>query len=74
MRTLAAVLALLLLAACAGVEVKPGTKSHARREIPPGPGILTGPQGEFVLFRLKGDAEVEEAAGEAEGPVQQPSP
>ena len=74
MRTLAAVLAVLLLAACAGVEVKPGTKSHARREIPPGPGILTGPQGEFVLFRLKGDVEAEEAAGEAEGPVQQPSP
>lgn len=50
----------LLLAACAGVEIKPGEKSHARRDIPPGPGIFTGKDGEFVLFRL------EEEPGEAE--------
>ncbi len=67
MRGLAATLACLLLFACAGVEMKPGTKSHARRDIPPGPGILTGEQGEFVLFRLEGEASEEEAAGEGEG-------
>ncbi|MFZ2100009.1 MAG: hypothetical protein WAU86_05545 [Oricola sp.] len=43
----------LLTAACAGVEMKPGSKPMARREIPPGPGLLTGSQGEFVLFRLE---------------------
>ena len=48
-----AVLACLLLAACAGVEMKPGQKSHARREIPPGPGLLSGKQGEFVIYRLE---------------------
>ncbi len=63
MRGLAAVLACALLLGCAGVEMKPGTKSHARREIPPGPGILTGEQGEFVLFRLEGAPSEEEAAG-----------
>lgn len=56
MRALAALLACALLIGCAGVEMKPGTKSHARREIPPGPGILTGEQGEFVLFRLEGES------------------
>ena len=61
MRALAASLAFLLLVACAGVEMKPGTKSHARREVPPGPGILTGTQGEFVLFRLN-----EETVSDAE--------
>ena len=59
-------MACLLLVACAGVEMKPGTKSHARRDIPPGPGILTGEQGEFVLFRLEGEADEEEADGEGE--------
>ena len=75
MRACAAVLACLLVVACAGVEMKQGTKSHARREIPPGPGILTGPQGEFVLFRLEGDAQVEvpreeDENGEAEDPAE----
>lgn len=66
MRALAALLACALLIGCAGVEMKPGTKSHARREIPPGPGILTGEQGEFVLFRLEGESGEEEGAGEGE--------
>ena len=66
MRALTTLLACLLLVACAGVEMKPGTKSHARRDIPPGPGILTGEQGEFVLFRLEGEADEEEADGEGE--------
>ncbi len=44
-------IASLLIAGCAGVDIKPGDLSHARREVPPGAGILTGKQGEFVLFR-----------------------
>lgn len=64
MRALAAGLACVLLVACTGVEIKPGTKSHARREIPPGPGILTGEQGELVIFRLQGEAGEDEAAGD----------
>jgi hypothetical protein len=51
MRSVATALACLLLVACDGVEIKPGEKSHARREIPPGPGLLSGEQGEFVLLR-----------------------
>ena len=53
MRAFAAALLSLCLAACAGVEIKPGERSHARREIPPGAGVLTGAQGEFVIFRLE---------------------
>lgn len=53
MRILITLFAGLLLTACAGVEIKPGEKSHARREIPPGPGVLTGQQGEFTIYRLE---------------------
>ena len=63
MRRAIVLAASLLLAACAGVEIKPGEKSHARRDIPPGPGLFTGKDGEFVLFRL------EEEPGEAETPA-----
>jgi hypothetical protein len=45
----------LLASGCADIEMKPGSKSMARREIPPGPGLLTGSQGEFVIFRLEGN-------------------
>ena len=51
MRVLAALLAGLLLNACNGVEIRPGQGSHARREVPPGPGLFTGKSGEFVLSR-----------------------
>ncbi len=54
MRALATVLLCLFVVAC-GVEMKPGTKSHARRDIPPGPGVLSGEDGEFVIFRVEGD-------------------
>lgn len=53
MRVLVTLLIGLLLTACAGVEIKPGEKSHARREIPPGSGVLTGKQGEFTIYRLE---------------------
>ena len=55
MRALLPLAICLLTAACAGVEMKPGSKPMARREIPPGPGLLTGSQGEFVIFRVEGD-------------------
>ena len=38
---------LLLLGACAEVKPFEYTEIH---EIPPGPGLLTGDDGEFVLF------------------------
>lgn len=52
----------LLLTACSSMEIKPGEKSHARREMAPGAGLLTGSEGEFVIFRLedkgqRGDSE-----------------
>ena len=53
MRVFLMLLACLVVTACSGVEIKQGEKSHARREIPPGPGVLTGAQGEFTIFRLK---------------------
>ena len=65
MRVVAAALACLLLVAC-GVEIKPGERSHARREIPPGAGLFTGKQGEFVIFRLEDESEAGEPGGVTE--------
>lgn len=65
-RLLAALLAAVLLAACAGIEMRPGETSHARRDNPPGPGILSGKDGEFVLFRLEAPPRETEAASPAE--------
>lgn len=45
----------LLVSGCAGLEMKPGSKPMARRDIAPGPGLLTGSQGEFVIFRVEED-------------------
>lgn len=70
MRIIAAALACLLLVAC-GVEIKPGERSHARREIPPGPGLFTGQQGEFVIFRVEEEAD---AVAPAEESPEEPSP
>lgn len=50
----------LLLAACSGVEMKPGDKSRNSREIREGPGLLTGADGEFVIFRIEEDNTAEE--------------
>jgi|GEM_PF-1433944 len=64
-RVLAALLAATLLAACAGIEMRPGETSHARRDNPPGPGILSGKDGEFVLFRQEAEPRETEAASPA---------
>lgn len=50
------ILATILLFTACGVEMSPGNKSHARRDIPPGPGLLTGDQGEFVIYRRQSEA------------------
>ena len=63
MRALLLACLCFVTAGCAGLEMKPGSKSMARREIPPGPGLLTGSQGEFVIFRVEGAT-----AGEAPAP------
>jgi len=60
MRFCSTLLAGLLLAACSGVEMKPGDRSHRRQEVPPGPGLLSGGEGEFVIYRLEVPAEKEE--------------
>ncbi len=74
MRIVLALLAALLVVACSGVEIKPGEGSHARREIPPGPGLLSGSDGEFVIFR-SGASPVEDGATEEEaGPEDQAVP
>jgi hypothetical protein len=64
MGRVAAILACLVLAACDGVEIKPGETSHNRRDIPPGPGLVSGEQGEFVLFRRFEEPADDENAGE----------
>ena len=64
MRAVAAALACLLFGAC-GMEIKPGERSHARREIPPGPGLFTGQEGEFVIFRMEEEADGAEPAEES---------
>lgn len=56
MRLLPVLLAGLLLTACAGLEIRPGERSHARRDTPPGPGLLTGKEGEFVIYRLENES------------------
>lgn len=60
MRAALAIGICLLLAACAGVEIKRGETSHNRREIPPGAGLLTSKQGEFTIYRLQDRVEPDE--------------
>jgi hypothetical protein len=49
--------------------MKQGSKSMARRDIPPGPGLLTGSQGEFVIFRLEESAADEPPASQPRAPA-----
>ena len=51
-RLLAAGLACLALTACSGVKMKRGEKVRNRRERHDDAGILSGDEGEFVLYRL----------------------
>ena len=60
---ISATLLCLLLAACSGIEMKPGDKARNSREIREGPGMLTGTDGEFVIFRIEEDNAAEESEG-----------
>lgn len=60
MHAVVAIAACLLLAACSGVEIKRGETSQNRREIPPGPGLLTSDRGEFTIYRLRDRAAPDE--------------
>lgn len=53
MRAGVLLLACLVIAACSAIEIKPGERSNARRDTPPGAGVLTGEKGEFVIFRAE---------------------
>jgi hypothetical protein len=48
-RLLLALLLVLLAAACEPTRL--GEVSHNRREIPPGPGVLTGDDGVWTIYR-----------------------
>lgn len=57
-------LPLLALVACSGLEMKPGDKARNTREIREGPGMLTGSDGEFVIFRVDKPAQAGEESPE----------
>jgi len=63
MRVLIALGFCLLITACSGLDMKPGSKTMARRDIAPGPGLLTGSSGEFVIFRVEDAPESGTAPG-----------
>jgi len=64
----------LLAAACADLDMKQGSKSMARRDIAPGPGLLTGPTGEFVIFRVEGSPTEEAPASPPSAPAKEGEP
>ena len=39
------------VAACSGIDADDGERSLNRRGIPPGPGLFTGPAGEWTIMR-----------------------
>ena len=59
---LAAILAGLVVAACSGVEMKPGTQARNNNDIRQGPGVLTESKGEFVISRIEDEPDDEEEA------------
>lgn len=61
----------LIVVACSGVEIKPGEGSHARREMPPGPGLLSGSDGEFLIYRQGALPDEDGSPDEGTGPGEQ---
>ncbi|WP_119165292.1 hypothetical protein [Algihabitans albus] len=59
---LTALLTCLASAGCGGIEMTPGDQVRNAREIPPGPGLLSGRDGEFVIFRVDPGEEPREQA------------
>ena len=39
------------VAACSAAGPEAGKTAHNRRDIPPGPGMLTGPSGQWTIHR-----------------------
>ena len=63
------ILVLTLLAfviGCSDVEMKPGDRARNNRDIPQGPGLFTGSQGEFVIYRSESEVEDNEKVGNPE--------
>lgn len=56
----------LAISACSDFEIKPGESPNARRNIPPGAGVLTGEKGEFVIFHTEDRAGAEQAGSDEE--------
>jgi len=52
----------VMTAGCSGVEMKPGDRARNNRDVPQGPGVLTGSDGEFVIFRVDKKAEEKDAS------------
>jgi hypothetical protein len=65
MRQLAvAVLLSLAVAACSGIDAYDGERSLNRRGIPPGPGLFSGPAGEWTIMRR--EPAIQDRAGPAD--------
>lgn len=62
MRAACVMLAGLIIAGCA--EMRPGQTSYNRREIPPGPGLFTSEEGEWVIYRKQEPVAAEETTEE----------
>ena len=60
---------LLVLGGCTQMEP---FEPPVAGEMSPGPGLFSGPSGEFVLFRQVGEAAAEEAAPALEPPEAEP--
>ena len=64
MRRLAlAILLLLAVAACSGIDAYDGERSLNRREIVPGPGLFTGDAGRWTILRRDLSSADDPAAG-----------
>lgn len=67
-RKLLALTLLSLVLGCGDVEMKPGERARNNRDLPQGPGLFTGSEGQFILYRSESTAE--EVKGES-GDAQQ---
>ena len=65
----------LALFGCAGTTPEPVEKpaSYNRRELPPSPGLFTGPDGTWTLYRNDAERAVPAAAPEAAAPEPEPA-
>lgn len=71
--TATALLVGLAIAGCGGIEMKPGDQVRNYREIRPGPGVLTGRDGEFVILRIEKEDSLDDQAVQEEQPSPDPT-